>query len=156
LNLNLKNDLKIDANLFSEFSILKIACISVGNPHLVIFLNEIPPLVKIAEIGEALSKNELFANGINVSFVKIISEDLIKQCSYERGSGLTLACGSGACATTFLANKCGLIKSNKVTVRQRGGDLSVVLNEDFVIPGEDRSISQTGPATYVFSGKIEV
>jgi diaminopimelate epimerase len=149
LDLNLKIDLRIDDNLFAGLNVLRAACVSVGNPHLTVFVNEIPPVERVSEIGKILSINDLFANRINVSFAHVISDALIKQSSYERGTGITLACGSGACATAFLARKCGFVTGNKITVQQSGGALSIIFNDD-------ESVMQTGKASYVFSGKITI
>jgi diaminopimelate epimerase len=148
-NLDLERDLQITKEIFAGFHVLKVACLSVGNPHLAVFLDKMPPIEQVVEIGGLLSANDLFTNGVNVSFVTTNSEDVLEQCSFERGTGLTLACGSGACATTFLAIKNGLVKAKKVIVKQRGGSLTVVVNEN-------ATITQTGPADYVFSGRIDI
>jgi diaminopimelate epimerase len=149
LNISLKHDLQMEGKKFSKWGLNRMACVSVGNPHLVLFLDKMPPIEKVAEMGMVLSLHELFSNGINVSFVKIISDGLMEQSSFERGTGLTMACGSGACATAFLARELGLINGRSVVVRQRGGNLAIEFKED-------ESVMQTGPASYVFSGSIEL
>lgn len=144
-----KNDLHLDNESLSKLKIINIGCVSIGNPHLILFVEEIPTINDIEKIGAFLSTNPLFENGINVSFVKIISDNTVEQCSFERGTGITLACGSGACATAALAKKCNLLQGIQNIVKQKGGDLKIHHNEN-------GSITQTGIATYVFSGIIEV
>lgn len=133
----------------NEVSYIDRACaISVGNPHLVLFLKKfIPQKIKQA-IGEKLEKFLLFKNRINVSFAKIINELEIQLEVFERGVGFTLACGSGASATAFSAYKLKLM-GDKIRVKQPGGDLEI-----FIKP--DGSIIQKGPASYVFEGKISL
>ncbi|MDR1375847.1 MAG: diaminopimelate epimerase [Holosporaceae bacterium] len=149
LNLSLEYDLQIGENFFPGCCVDGVACVSVGNPHLVMFLDEVPSLENVAKTGRILSSHALFSNGVNVSFAKVISDNLIEQSSFERGSGLTMACGSGACATAFLARECGLISARNVIVQQRGGNLSIVFEDD-------ESVMQTGQAFYVFSGTLEL
>ena len=103
-SLDPKKDLNLDDETLSKLKLINAGCVSVGNPHLILFLEEIPTVNDIEKIGAFLSTHELFENDINVSFVKKISEDTIEQCSFERGTGLTLACGSGACATAALSS----------------------------------------------------
>lgn len=143
-------------NLLSELSLLpseilyidRACAISVGNPHLVLFLKKsIPQKIK-RTIGEKLEKFSLFKNRINVSFAKIINELEIQLEVFERGVGFTLACGSGANATAFSAYKLKLM-GDKIRVKQPGGDLEI-----FIKP--DDSIIQKGMANYVFEGKISL
>ena len=148
-DLDAESDLQMSNDDISQMKIVKISCVSVGNPHLILFVEKIPETKIVERIGAFLSTHPLFKNGINVSFVKIVSEDTAEQCSYERGTGLTLACGSGACATAAVAKKCNLLKGDDVVIQQKGGDLSIHHNEN-------GTITQTGTATYVFSGIIEV
>lgn len=143
---NLLSNLDLSPN---EISYIDRACaISVGNPHLVLFLKKsIPQKIK-QTIGEKLEKFSLFKNRINVSFAKIMNELEIQLEVFERGVGFTLACGSGASATAFSAYKLKLM-GDKIRVKQPGGDLEI-----FIKP--DGSIIQKGPASYVFEGKVSV
>lgn len=143
---NLLSELNLLPN---EISYIDRACaISVGNPHLILFLKKsIPQKIKQA-IGEKLEKFSLFKNRINVSFAKIINELEIQLEVFERGVGFTLACGSGASATAFSAYKLKLLE-DKIRVKQPGGDLEI-----FIKP--DGSIIQKGSASYVFEGKISL
>lgn len=144
------DDLLSELNLApSEISYIDRACaISVGNPHLVLFLKKFIPQKVKQKIGEKLEKFSLFKNRINVSFAKIINELEIQLEVFERGVGFTLACGSGASAAAFCAYKFNLL-GDKIRVKQPGGDLEI-----FIKP--DGSIIQKGPASYVFEGKISV
>ena len=143
---NLLNDLDLTQN---EISCVDRSCaISVGNPHLILFLKK-PISRKIKQkIGEKLEKFSLFKNRINVSFAKIINELEIQLEVFERGVGFTLACGSGASATAFSAYKLKLMK-NKIRVKQPGGDLEITIKSD-------GSIIQKGSANYVFKGEISI
>lgn len=124
------------------------ACaLSIGNPHLVLFLKE-PIFRKEKEIlGARLECHSFFKNRINVSFALIIERDEINLEVFERGVGLTLACGSGACASAFTAHKFGLV-GDRVRVVQPGGSLDISINGN--------SMTQSGTAKYVFEGKIEI
>ena len=130
-----------------EISYIDRACaISVGNPHLILFLKKFIPQKIKQKVGEKLEKFSLFKNRINVSFAKIINELEIQLEVFERGVGFTLACGSGASAAAFAAHKLKLL-GDKIRVKQPGGDLEI-----FIKP--DNSIIQKGSANYVFEGKI--
>lgn len=125
----------------------KMFCVSVGNPHLVVFPEKQLSNNEIEIIGSELESNSMFANRINVSFAYILSEDNISLSVFERGVGLTMACGSGACATACIAYKQGFVSSNKISVKQKGGTLQVTITED-------GHIWQAGSANYVFCGEI--
>ncbi len=141
---NLLNDLNLAPN---EISYIDRACaISVGNPHLILFLKKSIPQKLKQKIGEKLEKFSLFKNRINVSFAKITNESEIQLEVFERGVGFTLACGSGASATAFSAYKLKLM-GNKILVKQPGGSLEITIKPD-------KSIVQKGSANYVFKGKI--
>lgn len=143
---NLLSELNLSQN---EISYIDRACvISVGNPHLVLFLKKSIPQKLKQKIGEKLEKFSLFKNRINVSFAKIINELEIQLEVFERGVGFTLACGSGASATAFSAYKLKLI-GDKIRVKQPGGNLEIIIKSD-------NSIIQKGSANYVFNGEISI
>lgn len=144
------NDLLSELNLTqNEISYFDRACaVSVGNPHLILFMKKSISSKMKQLIGEKLEKLSLFKNRINVSFAKVINDFEIQLEVFERGVGFTLACGSGASATAFSAYKLKLIK-DKVRVKQPGGELEI-----FIKP--DDSIVQKGPAKYVFEGSISL
>lgn len=125
-----------------------ITCINMGNPHAVIFLPEIKDL-NLEEIGPKFEHHKIFPNRINTEFIKIISPSEIDMRVWERGSGETFACGTGACAAAYagiLNNYC----EDKVLVHLLGGDLLITYDRD------TEHIFMEGPATTVFSGSIEI
>ena len=125
----------------------KITCVSVGNPHCVIFLDEVYS-ANVREIGSQLSANTMFPEGVNVVFASIVDKNNITMRVWERGSGETLACGSGACATVIAAVENGFCeKGTDVTVHLRGGKLKVNYGEEVFLIGN---------ATKVFEGEIEI
>ncbi|MDR1334058.1 MAG: diaminopimelate epimerase, partial [Holosporaceae bacterium] len=105
-------------------------CISVGNPHLVLFCKNILEKKKIMEIGASLECHPLFKHRINVSFAYVSDKNKIDLTVFERGAGLTLACGSGACATAAVAHINNIISSNEIIVKQKGGELKICLDDD--------------------------
>lgn len=124
--------------------------VDVANPHLVIFVKNMPSFEVIKEIGRKLESNSIFPHKTNVGFAKKISDDLIELVVFERGAGLTLACGSGAlaAAAAAAAEKGLKARMSRINVRQRGGNLTI----DFL---DDGKYTQTGAAAYVFSGSID-
>jgi diaminopimelate epimerase len=125
------------------------ACVSVGNPHLVLFGRNILDAEKIISVGSSLENHQLFQNKINVSFAWVKPKNEIILSVFERGAGLTFACGSGACAAAVIAHTNGFIEEENILVTQRGGSLMISLDKNL-------NIFQTGPAKHVFSGEIEV
>ena len=118
--------------------------VSVGNPHCVIQT----PLIsrdKMIAIGEQLNAHPAFPEGVNVGFMHCESRDRIVLCVYERGAGMTQACGSGACAAVAVGRKCGLLNES-VAVHQAGGDVTVTWKS------ENSVIQLCGPAAIVFEG----
>ena len=123
--------------------------VNVGNPHLVLFVDDMPSIEAIKEIGKKIENNPIFPQKINVGFVKKISDDTIELRVFERGAGLTLACGSGALAASIAAKEEGsFILTNTIFVHQKGGNLKV----EFLDNG---NCIQTAAADYVFSGIID-
>lgn len=124
-------------------------CVSMGNPHAVIFLPDVDSL-NLEEIGPCFENHSLFPNRINTEFVKVIDEHTLQMRVWERGSGETFACGTGACATVVAAVLNGYCKyDEKILVHLRGGDLEITYHSD-------GSVTMFGPATYIFEGKIEI
>ncbi len=121
--------------------------LSVGNPHVIFFVSDIDTL-DLATIGPAIEHDPIFPERVNVSFATIKSADRIRLRVWERGAGLTLACGTGACATAVAAIRSGRAKSG-VTVALPGGDLTI----DWHAGG---TIRMTGPATHVFTGELDL
>ncbi len=126
------------------------ACVDVGNPHAVTFLSDKISDEKFFEVGPKVECDKFFPSKTNVEFARILSDDLIEVRVFERGAGETLACGSGACAVGVLAIKNSLIKSTKVTIRFKGGDLQIEWKKD-----GDSAIIMTGGYKKIFSGEID-
>ena len=125
-----------------------VTCVSMGNPHCVIFCDEVYS-ADVKGIGSKLSCNSIFPEGVNVEFVSVMDENNIAMRVWERGSGETLACGSGACASVVAAVENGFCKkAQDVTVHLRGGKLTINYSDDGVL--------MTGSAVKVFEGEIEL
>lgn len=126
----------------------KITCVSMGNPHAITFIEDTDSL-DIENIGPKFENNSIFPDRINTEFIQIIDRNTIKMRVWERGSGETLACGTGACASVVACVLNGLTE-NKVTVKLLGGDLFIEYNE------EEGTVYMTGPARVSFTGNIDV
>ena len=122
-----------------------ITCVSMGNPHAVIFVND-PLRVDLPVIGAMIEHYPLFPRRTNVEFVRVIRRDMLEMRVWERGAGETLACGTGACAALAAAVVNGLA-DRKAQVKLSGGNLQLEWNE------EDGHIYQSGPASFVFDGE---
>ncbi|WP_032112219.1 diaminopimelate epimerase [Candidatus Paracaedibacter symbiosus] len=120
--------------------------LNVGNPHLVAFFENVS-LIDVIKIGPMLEHHSLFPQLINVSFAEVRGQQHLKLIVWERGSGLTGACGTAACATAVLAIREGLVEG-PVTVTQPGGDLIIEWKEN-------QPILMTGPATITFRGEFD-
>ncbi len=124
--------------------------VSVGNPHAVVWTDEISMRAgDVAGIGSAMERHEAFPAGTNVEFVKVLGRDLIQMRVWERGSGETLACGTGACAAAAACMARGYT-GDEVTVRLVGGELSIKYDR------KKDTIYMTGPARTVFCGCVDI
>ena len=122
-------------------------CVSMGNPHCVVFRDDVDGLDIKAE-GEQFEKSPLFPESVNTEFVKVLGRRELKMRVWERGSGETFACGTGACAAAVAAVLCGYCdKGEDITVHLLGGDL--------VINFTDERVIMTGPAVKVCEGVVE-
>ena len=128
-----------------------MTCVSMGNPHTVMFIDEHPSEFDLNKYGSIAEQNtSLFPDRVNAEFAKIIDRTNIEMRVYERGAGETLACGTGACATAVSAILNGYC-DNKVTVHLLGGDLLIEWSGN-----ENDSVIMTGPAEYAFTGTVEI
>ena len=125
-----------------------LTCISMGNPHAVTFVDDTRSL-NLPEIGPKFEFNKIFPNRTNTEFIKIISRNELEMRVWERGSGETLACGTGACASAYAAMLNGLT-DEEVTVHLLGGDLIIKYDQN------TDHIFMTGPCETVFSGSITI
>lgn len=129
-----------------------ITCVSMGNPHAVVFLPEDVDLESfdIEAIGPKFENNEIFPNRTNTEFVKVDNRGSVHMRVWERGTGETLACGTGCCATTVACILNGLT-DEKVDVHVLGGIVTCSWNGDL-----ESSVIMEGPATTVFTGEISI
>lgn len=123
-------------------------CISMGNPHFVIFVEDIEKAV-IEIHGPLLEKHEIFPQKANIEFVQIINENKVRMRVWERGAAVTLACGTGCCATVAAGILNGFL-AEKVEVVLDGGSLFIEW------PNKSGSIFMTGPAVRIFTGEITI
>ncbi len=128
--------------------VYNITCISMGNPHAVVFVDDTETF-PVREIGPLFENHEIFPQQVNTEFIQIVDSNHINMRVWERGSGETLACGTGACASVVASVLNGHTK-NDVRVSLLGGDL--LINYDQV----DDLVYMTGPAVEVFKGEIEL
>ncbi len=124
----------------------KMTCVSMGNPHAVVFMNDVTNL-EIEKIGPYFENHERFPKRTNTEFVKVIKRDTVQMRVWERGTGETLACGTGCCATVVACILNGLT-DDTVTVKLLGGELEITWDR------EANLVYMTGPATTVFDGEL--
>lgn len=122
-------------------------CGDAGNPHAVTFVDDVET-AEVQRIGTALQAHAAFPDGVNVEFVQVISDNRMKQRTFERGAGETLACGTGAAFAAVAARQVGRIDGHLAYVDLRGGTLSVV--------GEGPSLAIIGPVRSVFAGEVNL
>ena len=126
-----------------------ITCVSMGNPHCVVFIKGDIDNLELDKIGPKFENDKLFPERVNTEFVKVLDDHTIKMRVWERGSGETWACGTGACAAAVAACENGFCnKGDDITVKLKGGDL--------VINYTDETVYMTGEAERVFEGTVEV
>lgn len=128
--------------------LIELKCISMGNPHAVVIVNELENL-EIEKIGPIIENNIIFPNRTNVEFVRILDRSNIQLRVWERGSGETLACGTGASASSVICALENYIDNN-VIVHLIGGDLKIEWDK------VSNHVYMTGPAETVFEGEIEI
>lgn len=130
---------------FSDNIKYNVTAVSMGNPHAVIFSERINK-IELEKVGPMIENSEYFPNRVNTEFIEVTSPDRIKMRVWERGSGETLACGTGACASVVA----GVINgktARKVTVELKGGELQIEWN------ALENHVYLTGPASFVFEGE---
>ena len=127
---------------------LEISVVSMGNPHAVQVVGDVET-APVGEHGPLIESHERFPQRVNAGFMQVVDRHAIRLRVYERGSGETLACGTGACAAAVAGIRRGLLDS-PVRVTTRGGDLTIAWG------GPGRPVLMTGPAATVFSGEIEL
>ena len=126
----------------------QMTCVSMGNPHAIVYVDSTDDL-KIQEIGPYFEMNECFPEQVNTEFIQVIDRQNLKMRVWERGSGETLACGTGACASLVATVLNGLC-DNTAVLHLIGGDLKITWDQNADI------VYMEGPATTVFTGEIDI
>ena len=125
-----------------------VTCVSMGNPHCVVFVDNVDGF-DLEHIGPQFENDPIFPERVNAEFIKVLNDHTIKMRVWERGSGETWACGTGACAVAVAACENGYCKKGEdITVKLKGGDLIINYTDD--------TVYMTGEATRVFDGVIEI
>lgn len=143
---NISKDVVIYEPVEVDGRIWNMTCISMGNPHAVVFVDDTKSL-NLEKMGPSFEKHAIFPEQVNTEFVHVIDRHTVDMRVWERGSGETFACGTGACATAFACILNGKTEDT-VLVHLVGGDLLIEYDR------ETNHIFMTGPATEVFSGEI--
>lgn len=128
--------------------IYEITAVSMGNPHAVVYMEDVKNL-PLEEISPKFEKHPAFPESVNTEFVRVIDRRTVEMRVWERGSGETLACGTGACAVAVASVLNGYTE-DEVTVRLLGGDLKIFWDRT------ENLVYMTGPAEVVFEGEIEI
>ena len=136
----------IDMPISTSLGTLNLTAVGTGNPHGVVIMDSVSDL-DIDSIGPEIQNNELFPRKANIEFVRIINRNEIEMRVYERGSGETMACGTGACASVVATSRLGLT-DRRATVHLKGGDLQIHW-------AENNHVYMTGEAATVFEGEYE-
>ncbi len=143
----IKSDLKrfINAPVEVDNKSYNLTCVSMGNPHAVLFTEKIAEL-DLEKIGPGFENHELFPERINTEFVEVIDEHTLNMRVWERGSGETFACGTGACASVVAAVLNGYCRQDEeILIHLRGGDLRIMYKSD-------ETVLMTGPAEFICDG----
>lgn len=127
----------------------KITCVSMGNPHAIVYMDDIKDL-ELEKIGPSFENHKLFTDRINTEFIEVIDSHTLNMRVWERGSGETFACGTGACASVVASVLNGYCNHDEeVTVHLRGGDLKITWNSD-------GTVIMKGPAALICDGDVDV
>ena len=127
----------------------KVTCVSMGNPHAVTFIDEDVNKFPLDKIGPKFENHPMFPDRVNTEFVQVLNRHEVNMRVWERGSGETLACGTGTCATVVACVLNGLTE-DEITVHLLGGDILVKYDRD------NDTVWMTGPAAIAFEGTIEI
>lgn len=138
----------VDEPLQVDGKTFRMTCVSMGNPHAVIYVDDVQGM-DLEKTGPSFENHERFPNRINTEFAHVLDRNTVEMRVWERGSGETLACGTGACAVAVASILNGYTE-NQVTVRLLGGDLKIEWDR------EANKVYMTGPAEVVFDGEIRL
>lgn len=136
----------IEEDIEVSGTIYQMTCVSMGNPHAVVFVENVESL-DLEALGPCFERHERFPNRINTEFVELVDRKHVRMRVWERGTGETLACGTGCCAVAAAGVLSG-VTDREVTVHVRGGEIQIAWEED------TGHIFMTGPAETVFTGEI--
>jgi len=139
----------VDAPITVDGKEYRMTCVSMGNPHAVVYVEEMIDDETMAKIGPLFEHHDRFPRRVNTEFVKVLSRERAQMRVWERGTGETLACGTGACAVTVASILNGLTE-DRITVELSGGNLEIFWDR------KENVVYMTGPATTVFEGEIEI
>lgn len=137
----------IDEEIIVKGKSYRMTCVSMGNPHAVVLMDDVEHLA-IEEIGPYFENHERFPNRTNTEFVQVIDDSHVKMRVWERGTGETLACGTGCCATA-VACVLNRLTGAHVTVQVLGGEIEIYWDQ------KENLVYMTGPAVTVFEGETE-
>lgn len=140
------HDLQLSVTLNGTERTFKGTAASMGNPHFVIFLEEDVEEFPLEKYGPLLEHHEAFPDGCNIEFANVLSDGTVRMRVWERGSGITLACGTGACATAVATKVTGR-GDNNTNIKMDGGTLNIKWDDN-------NHIMMTGPAAIAFEGEI--
>ncbi|MBQ4536121.1 MAG: diaminopimelate epimerase [Lachnospiraceae bacterium] len=138
----------VDAPIIVDGKEYHMTCVSMGNPHAVIFMKDVANL-PLEKIGPSFENHERFPNRTNTEFVEILDRENVFMRVWERGSGETLACGTGCCATGVACILNGLTE-DRITVKVLGGEIVIEWDR------ENNLVYMTGPAKIVFDGEVDL
>ena len=140
----------LDAPIEVNGDVYRFTAVSMGNPHAIVYMDDVEHL-EIEKIGPAFESHVFFPDRVNTEFVKVIDNHTVQMRVWERGSGETLACGTGTCAVAVASILNGHVDGTQpVTVKLLGGDLEIFWDRD------DNLVYMTGPAATVFDGEIDL
>lgn len=139
----------VDAPITVDGKEYRMTCVSMGNPHAVVYVDEMIDDETMAKTGPLFEHHDRFPRRVNTEFVKVLSRERAQMRVWERGTGETLACGTGACAVTVASILNGLTE-DRITVELSGGNLEIFWDR------KENVVYMTGPATTVFEGEIEI
>lgn len=143
------NEQVINENILVDGKEWAMTCVSMGNPHCIVFIEEPVKDFPLEKIGPQFENHERFPKRVNTEFIEVLDRKTANMRVWERGSGETMACGTGACASAVAAVLCGHM-DDEITLHLLGGDLMIRWDR------EQNKVYMTGPATVVFDGDIDL
>lgn len=143
-----EHDQAVDEEITVDRNVYRMTCVSMGNPHAVVFTDDVANL-DLTKIGPHFEQHERFPKRINTEFVRVIDRHTVEMRVWERGTGETLACGTGCCATAVACVLNGKTEAD-VTVKVLGGEIRIQWDR------EADTVFMTGPASTVFEGEIDL